>query len=515
MLNKKTIKSIALWFTIALTLISCAQNQSQIQSPSVPPVAPANTIEKRLHKDYVFVLNTVIKQEQALQKARQAIPKNESQIQSLLSQKTKFILQNSQPVLSYYKNKQAQFDQFKFKIRSETTQFITAKTHLKSIRDRFNLLIIQDLLQKPSNEIEINSLSQLVRIAPIDKPAVELIASLAAKNNISAMILMADVTYQGHFVQKSKDISYTYMKTAANKGSARAMTLIAAGIQVGFWSEEPNPIIALDWYERAAKLGSGKAALTLSQIYLQQQNEQRANYWFQKALDTNYPPAWINRATIELDKGPTLKNCNAALEFLQNPIKQNDPPALHLAATIYLNPQNPIFNQKQGMQILKKAAILDNSQALYTLGLANINGKFTPKNLKYGSSLINQAAQLNHPNALFYIYNAIKSNSQNHHFPYNKDQALNLLARAANAQHPIALYQLALIYQQGILYPKNLKTAFNLLNLAANQGYHPAMRKIGDFYTLGTGVPKNPKLAQKWYLIADQYKQKTQIATQP
>jgi uncharacterized protein len=101
------------------------------------------------------------------------------------------------------------------------------------------------------------------------------------------------------------------------------------------------------------------------------------------------------------------------------------------------------------------------------------------------------------------------------------------LATAAKLGHPLAAYDLALLYMEGQLFPQDFTRAAELLRAAAQAGLPEVQYALGTLYKQGRGVakdmteatrlwgdrlarifaegrgaPKNPVDATKWHLIS-------------
>jgi len=81
----------------------------------------------------------------------------------------------------------------------------------------------------------------------------------------------------------------------------------------------------------------------------------------------------------------------------------------------------------------------------------------------------------------------------------NRDSAIALYKKAADAGFVDALVGAGEVYQRGLDGPRNTDAALNLYNQAANKGSARAMEMIGRMYEQGDGVARNPQQARHWY----------------
>jgi TPR repeat protein len=83
----------------------------------------------------------------------------------------------------------------------------------------------------------------------------------------------------------------------------------------------------------------------------------------------------------------------------------------------------------------------------------------------------------------------------------NQQDAANLLKRAAQQGHPLAMYNLALHYRDGIgAINRDLVQAYEWFAKSAESGFVSAMVELGDALRYGRGLnKKNPRRAVEWY----------------
>jgi len=80
---------------------------------------------------------------------------------------------------------------------------------------------------------------------------------------------------------------------------------------------------------------------------------------------------------------------------------------------------------------------------------------------------------------------------------------LNLLIAAADAGHPLAMYQLGLINSAGLNgVPVNKEAAWYWYSQSALEGFAGAQNNLGDLYEQGEGVKQSYPEAAYWYTQA-------------
>lgn len=88
--------------------------------------------------------------------------------------------------------------------------------------------------------------------------------------------------------------------------------------------------------------------------------------------------------------------------------------------------------------------------------------------------------------------------------PQNRDKALKLLRRSAEAGYAPAQNNLGSYYYRGQGVPQSFAKAAKWIRRAAEQGYAPAQNNLGTLYAKGKGVPQSDAKAALWYRRAAQ-----------
>lgn len=87
----------------------------------------------------------------------------------------------------------------------------------------------------------------------------------------------------------------------------------------------------------------------------------------------------------------------------------------------------------------------------------------------------------------------------------NIADALPLLRRAAEVDHPEAQYQLGILYARGDSVAKDMSESHRLLMAAAIQGHYKAQYYLGHMYGRGDGVKKDYQESLVWFWLAASY----------
>jgi hypothetical protein len=81
----------------------------------------------------------------------------------------------------------------------------------------------------------------------------------------------------------------------------------------------------------------------------------------------------------------------------------------------------------------------------------------------------------------------------------NYDEAVGLFRSAAAQGDPLAQYQMATLYYQGLGVNQDYETAALWYRRAAEQGNVDAQYSLGNMYLMGEGIPQNDARARHWY----------------
>jgi uncharacterized protein len=82
--------------------------------------------------------------------------------------------------------------------------------------------------------------------------------------------------------------------------------------------------------------------------------------------------------------------------------------------------------------------------------------------------------------------------------PGNDELAIDLYKRAAQQNHPLAMYNLGLHYRDGVGVKRDFVQASEWFAKSAESGFVSAMVELGRALTTGEGLPKNPRRGVEW-----------------
>lgn len=99
---------------------------------------------------------------------------------------------------------------------------------------------------------------------------------------------------------------------------------------------------------------------------------------------------------------------------------------------------------------------------------------------------------------LLLLINMVYANTTVYHLNIEKHITKKDIFYYAKIGNPVAQYDLATRYRDGIQVPVNLKRAFYYYHKSAIRNYPPAQYQLGMAFRNGFGIRKNQELARYW-----------------
>ncbi len=285
---------------------------------------------------------------------------------------------------------------------------------------------------------------------------------------------------------------------------------------------EPNDAAAEVLFEKAATAGNVYAQYFIAMLWLHDNTKDagKAVALLQKASDNGNAMAQYALGKLYLNGELVDKDSLKAEKLLIQSAEQGNTYAQYQLGKLYLEGSEPV--QKgidKALNYLQKAADQNNPFAQYTLGKIYLDGNGVKKDLLKAEKLLLQSAEQGNAFAS-YRYGCLL-----HEFYNSEKDALEWIQKAADADHPGALYTLCkenlqnnsevalsylrrlekmdrsenslISYYLGKLYlmdeNKFRNTALGLayLSESANQGNDMALYTLGKTYLDGKYLPKN------------------------
>ena len=237
-----------------------------------------------------------------------------------------------------------------------------------------------------------------------------------------------------------------------------------------------------------------------------QKDYDKAFELFNEAAALGYSPAIYNTAVCYLDGKGVEKDSVEAFRHFRKAANMGEAKALHNLASCYMRGIGTAKNDSLAVHYYTMSADKGTAISQAILGHIYMNGKGVEQDSIKGREWYNKAAEQDEPTALYAL--AAIMEKEDSMAGYSKRQlrkckTIELLAKAAEKEHPEAQYRLGRYYESGKYVRKSKKKAFNWYLHAASQGHTDAMERVGYCYEKGRGVKKNEPKAASWYRLAE------------
>lgn len=335
---------------------------------------------------------------------------------------------------------------------------------------------------------------------------------------LPAQQYLADLYYQHRNVDSENRRQYIYWsERAAQNGDRSRMESLA-----NMYLEENDVDKALKWFKESAFAGNAESAFKVGMIYFDgirvRKDYSEAAKYLKQASDGGYTEA-DNYAGLCYLYGLGVKdNANSAAKYFAKDsnslISQ-----FYLAVCSRLGGTRNINGELSYGEIKKKYAnttkqIYDfnefnrettvrladdgsNPMASYVLGIIYSYGIANPVNPNKAFYFFKEAGDRNVAPALTelgYCYEVGEGTTQ------NIVRAADCYRRAAQLGDAVAQNNMGSFYANGDGMAKNPEEAVKYYQMAANQGYAPAQCNLGYCFETGEGIGRaNPQQAVLWY----------------
>ncbi len=324
------------------------------------------------------------------------------------------------------------------------------------------------------------------------KEALALFAREAEAGNAAALFGLGWMHQQGYGVAASPVVAQTFYEQAAQRGSVPAMFNLAALLHA---TAHPD---ARQWLEKAAKAGSGRAALALGQDLQagKSETEQQAGLdWLRKAgaaEDTRDEAALALAAALDpkaTDTGAAGKEARAVLKAAAD--RGYAPAAIALAGALVREKETAA----QGLQLLQNAVASGSAQAGFLLGQLHFAGRGVPADAKKAADLWRAAAAAGSgdaANELASLYQQGKGVEQ------DDAQAYQWFVKGAEAGSAIAQFNVGVLLETGRGVAKDPAAACQWYYRSARAGYPVAQNRLALRYQDGQGLMQDAVAARSW-----------------
>ncbi|MHC4871617.1 MAG: protein kinase domain-containing protein [Planctomycetota bacterium] len=293
----------------------------------------------------------------------------------------------------------------------------------------------------------------------------------------------------------SKAVEY-YVK-AAQLGSSRGEFLLGQCYETGAGINKSGEN-AVKWYKKAALQGSSEAFAALGRCYAKgsgvYKNTKEAVKWLTKASETGDAEAKYLLSYLYTEGDGVSKDPEKAVEFCREAVEKN-----HAGAKFNLG---CFYNQGIGVEKDKKAAVKwfllaaeeGNTAAQYNLGFCYANGHGVERNMREAVRWYSLAAEQGDAAAQCMLGICLGKG-----YGVDKDiaEAVRWYRKAAEQGEANAQSLLGLCLSMGQGTKMDQKEAVKWLDRAAKQGDMAAQYNLGICYAEGRGVFKNTEEAKR------------------
>ncbi|MDR2117717.1 MAG: sel1 repeat family protein [Planctomycetaceae bacterium] len=400
------------------------------------------------------------------------------------------------------------------------------------------------------------AISYFVTAADMGHPDMFNLYTFAAnEGDPHAQYMLGFIYLNGQVVPQDISTGLQWLQKSVEQNFAKAQCYLGIIYLQGLFGIEPDPQIAVQWFQLASKQGNDDATKYLAEClangngvtkntgeairiwkkFAQKNNDEITNnqeyrncdpgcqymlgmlYFDETFPEYNLKEAtkWLRQSAeqgyalaqeelgIRLLKGDGVKqNINDARHFLHKAAKQNLVVAQFYLAEIYAEGQGVPANRKEAFKWYKKSADAGYVPAQQVVANCYLHGIGTVKNESIGYDFLSILALWGDEEAFTLLKSAATSGNASaqfslHNYFINKEKselAISWLEKSVEQGLAVAQTQLAFIYHS----EKNYEQYLHYLHLAAEQGDPEAQTYLALVYEDGIFVPKNDESAFRW-----------------
>jgi len=351
---------------------------------------------------------------------------------------------------------------------------------------------------------------------------------------VCTMLLAAAGTALSAQQQRALDA----LTSAAQAGETAAITELATRYLNGDGTLQ-DYAQAAHWFMRAAQDGDPSAQNVLGQLLYEglglEQDVAASLRWLASAAETGNPEYLFDYAVV-LETTEGFTDLTRAAALYDQAAQAGHLPAMVSLGVLYQNGIGVEQDFAKAKQLYERGVQVGHPRAQNNLGLLYVRGNGVEQDYARAAALFEAAASQGLRPAMANLgvlyengfgvpvdveradelYRMSGSGSQAAQsekagFTYdprlapvpNDAQALDLLSKAARADDPVAMFQLAwlLINRSDVPYA-NWGQAYQYFKKAAERGHGPSMSNLSLLYFKGLGAPQDYVLGHMWMLMA-------------
>ena len=295
----------------------------------------------------------------------------------------------------------------------------------------------------------------------------KLIAESKAQDPVS-MYILGTYYYYGYTVKPSIFQSMDYLLAAANLGLSDALYMLGM-IYESESEDEKQRLLAKSYYEKAVAMHHPYALYALAMMAIEEENLTYAITLLEKAANQQYALAAFSIGMIYYEKFPKQKH--KGFEWFYQAAKSNHREAQYYTGLCYQQGIGVEKDIELAIYWYQQAALKNEKNALYHLAMLLMKQK--DRNMENIFQLLLQAAREDHPLAQYNLgvmYQKGDGTNMDMH------QSIYWYEQASLKDIPMALYNLGMLYFEGKHIDKDEQKAKSLWEKAAKLGYEPAVK---------------------------------------
>jgi TPR repeat protein len=257
---------------------------------------------------------------------------------------------------------------------------------------------------------------------------------------------------------------------------------------------------AMDWFGKAADLGSAEAMVELAELHAfgrgVPQDDVQAFRWYARAAELGNALAMGNVGYFYQAGRGVPRDDREAVRWYRGAADLGNTGAMIGLGTLYDAGLGVSKDYAEAMRWYRRAADLGDPNALFSVGRLLDDGYGARTNYAEAVDWYRKGAARNNADAIIGLGRAYHLG---HGVPPDDVEAIRWYRKAAALGKPEAMSALGFFYEEGKSVPSDYAEALRWYRKAAALGSGSAMGNIGYLYEHGRGVPQDRAEARRWY----------------
>lgn len=235
-----------------------------------------------------------------------------------------------------------------------------------------------------------NALVHLNNADPsIQNKGLQTILKIAAKGEPKALLIVADLHFEGRFLKKDHNKTYELTKKAAEIKFPEAQNNLGFLYKSGIGTAKNNRL-AIELFKESASAGFPPAIYNVGICYEEgvgtKENLIEAVNYFRKAANLGHVQSKIHLGNLYHKNDPT-----ESLYWYRLAADKGNPEGMYNVANAHLKGRGAIFDYSVSFEYFSKAAQKDHLESTFIIGKMLIEGLGVQRNIPKGLELIKKA----------------------------------------------------------------------------------------------------------------------------